>query len=374
VYADALGSAFGLSDIQTSTAYSVQLFVFFIAGGTVAISVSRIRLRSVMVVASGTAASGVALLQVVDSFLPLTLALSFVGAAAGVTFVIVISLIPQWFDEYEGRAMGVAIVGNGLGVQVLPSAWVALLAEGDVRFAYLAVGGAFAASLVLAAVFFRRPPPVTTDPSSTRGVTWSWFRGLVGDRRFRFAIVGVPTVWAWYHVLSAQLVDVLTATGMGRAAAAGAFGFMGGVSIVSRLASGAVADVVGVRRTLVASVLVTAVGLVLVSLGQTFALASVVAFGIGLGGVATLYSPALVGAFGPENATAVNGVFQLSLGISGLLAPVAMSAAVSYAGGYRLPLTALAGLTVVGALLFWVGTNPDREAVKNPVVTDSTGD
>jgi cyanate permease len=161
---------------------------------------------------------------------------------------------------------------------------------------------------------------------------------------------------------------------MGRAAAAGAFGFMGGVSIVSRLASGAIADVVGVRRTLVASVVVTAAGLVLVSLGSTFALASVVAFGIGLGGVATLYSPALVGAFGPENATAVNGVFQLSLGVSGLLAPVAMSAAVSYAGGYRLPLTALAGLTIVGALLFWVGTAPDRDTSKPPVVTDSTGD
>jgi cyanate permease len=166
-------------------------------------------------------------------------------------------------------------------------------------------------------------------------------------------------VWAWYHVLSAHLVDILITTGIERTAAASAFGFMGGVSIVSRLASGVVADSVGIRRTLVASILITVASLLIAPLGPTFAFASIVGFGVGLGGVATLYSPALVRAFGPENATAVNGVFQLSLGVSGLLSPVAMSSLVATTGTYRLPLVLLAGVTTVGIALFWYGTRPD---------------
>jgi cyanate permease len=134
---------------------------------------------------------------------------------------------------------------------------------------------------------------------------------------------------------------------------------MGGVSIVSRLAGGVVADSVGIRRTLVASILITVVSLLIAPLGPTLAFASIVGFGVGLGGVATLYSPALLRAFGPENATAVNGVFQLSLGVSGLLSPILMSSLVAATGTYRLPLVLLAGLTTVGIALFWYGTQPD---------------
>jgi MFS family permease len=358
VYANALGTTFGLSAIQTSTIYSIQLFVFFIAGGLVAIFVSRLRLRFVMGVVAGVAALGVGLVQFADSFLSLAVALSFVGASAGTTFVIIISLIPQWFDEYQGRAMGIAIVGNGLGVQVLPYVWLRLLRMGGVRFAYLVIGGSFVTALLAAVLVFRRPYRESDDAAS-RGVTWPWVRQLTRDPRFRFAIVGVPLVWAWYHVLSAHLVDILITTGIERTAAASAFGFMGGVSIVSRLASGVVADSVGIRRTLVASILITVTSLLIAPLGPTFAFASIVGFGVGLGGVATLYSPALVRAFGPENATAVNGVFQLSLGVSGLLSPVAMSSLVATTGTYRLPLVLLAGVTTVGIALFWYGTRPD---------------
>jgi MFS family permease len=332
--------------------------VFFIAGGLVAIFVSRLQLRFVMGVVAGVAALGVSLVQFAESFLSLALALSFVGASAGTTFVIIISLIPQWFDEYQGRAMGIAIVGNGLGVQVLPYVWLRLLRMGGVRFAYLIIGGLFVAILLASVLVFRRPYRQSDDMSS-QGVTWSWLRQLTRDPRFRFAIVGVPLVWAWYHVLSAHLVDILITTGIERTAAAGAFGFMGGVSIVSRLAGGVVADSVGIRRTLVASILITVVSLLIAPLGPTLAFASIVGFGVGLGGVATLYSPALLRAFGPENATAVNGVFQLSLGVSGLLSPILMSSLVAATGTYRLPLVLLAGLTTVGIALFWYGTQPD---------------
>jgi MFS family permease len=324
------------------------------------------------------AAVGVGLVQVVGSFPGVVAAMVLVGAASGATFVVTISLLPQWFDEYRGRAMGLALVGNGLGVQALPYVWLPLLDARGFRGAFLVVGGTLVAAFGLAAVAYRRPA-VAAGEDATAGhgapgdaaptpISAAWLRAFVTDSRFLVAMVGAMTLWTWYYVLSAGLVDILTAQGVARAAAATGFGLIGGVSVASRVVNGSLADWIGTRPALVGSVLVTAVGIVLLTLGSAFATASLVTFGIGLGGVATLFPPALVEAFGGEHASAVVGVFQGGLAVPGLLAPPAMSALVAWTGGYDGPLLLLAAITAVGAGLFWLGTRPEA-----PVVVDGPG-
>ena len=116
VYAEALASAFGLSSIETSAVFSVGTATFFVAGGLVGILVSRLPLRPVVLSVGLAVAVSVAALQFVGSFVGVAAAFALFGVAGGTAFVVVISLIPQWFDAREGLAMGIAVTGNGLGV------------------------------------------------------------------------------------------------------------------------------------------------------------------------------------------------------------------------------------------------------------------
>lgn len=358
VYAEALAAAFGLSSLRVSSVFSVTTAAFFVAGGTAGVLIARLPLRPVVAAAGLLIALAVGLLQVVNSYAGLAVAFGLVGMAGGTVFVVVISLVPQWFDEYEGRAMGITTTGNGLGVLVLPFAWVWLLARTDIRTAFLVVGSATAAAVLMASFVFRRPAGL--DPTGTAAVDLDWLRTSVGNPRFAVALVGYPLIWSWYFVLSASLVDVLTSAGIARTVAATAFGTIGGISLLARLVSGAVADSIGARVTLLAGVSLAALGVLMLPIIATPAsmYVSLAVFGVGLGAVATLFSPVILDRFGPENATAIVGLFTVVEATTAFGAPLGLTLLVDATGGYGVPLVLLAAVTVAGALLFHWGTAP----------------
>lgn len=358
VYAEALAAAFGLSSLRVSSVFSITTAAFFVAGGTAGVLIARLPLRPVVAAAGVLIALAVGLLQAVSSYAGLAVAFGLVGTAGGAVFVVVISLVPQWFDTYEGRAMGVTMTGNGLGVLVLPFAWVWLLARTDIRTAFLAVGGATAVAVLLASLVYRRPADL--EPTGGLEVDFGWLRSSLRNPRFVVALVGYPLLWSWYFVLSASLVDVLTASGIARTVAATAFGTIGGISVLARLASGTVADYVGARVTLLVGVSLAAVGVLvlLVTASPALMYVSLAVFGVGLGAVATLFSPIIVGRFGPENATAIVGLFTAAEASTAFGAPLGLNLLVGATGGYAVPLVVLAAVTLAGAGLFHWGTAP----------------
>lgn len=362
VYAGALRSAFGLTSLQTSAVFSIGTAAFFVAGGFVGIVVARLSLRPVVLSAGVAVAAAVAALQVVGSFPGLAAAFALFGVAGGTAFVVIISLIPQWFDVYEGRAMGVAVAGNGLGVQLLPFVWLWLLERTSIQRAFLVVGGAGAVVLFVAAVFFRRPPGAGDAGASRADL--AWLRSLLADPRFVAAWSGLVLTWAWYFVLSAGTVDILTAAGIAETVAATAFGLVGGVSIAFRVASGGIADWIGPRLTLTAGVALTALGLFVLAVVATVPTmyVALATFGVGLGAIAALYAPIVIQAFGPANAAAVAGIFTFCSATAGFLAPVGVDALADATGGYALPLALLGVLTLAGAGLFYWGTDPGAGA------------
>lgn len=359
VYAAPLAEAFGLSSLRVSSVFSVTTAAFFLAGGIAGILSARLRLRPVVAAAGLALAVAVGLLQVVDAYLGLIVAFALVGAAAGTVFVVLISLVPLWFDAYEGRAMGVTLTGNGLGVLVLPFAWVWLLGRTDVRGALAVVGGAAALAVLATSLVARRPPGL--DPEGAVAFDLDWLATSLRDRRFLVALVGYPLIWSWYFVLSAGLVDILTASGIARTVAATAFGTIGGISVLTRLASGAAADRIGARVTLLTGVTLAALGLLvlLVTVTPAAMYVALAVFGVGLGAVAALFSPILIDRFGPENATAIVGVFTLAETTTAFGAPIGLSLLVGATGGYAVPLVVLAAVTLLGAGGFYWGTAPE---------------
>jgi MFS family permease len=358
VYSQALSTAFGFSELRASSVFSITTAAFYVAGGLAGVLAARVPLRPVVAAAGVGIAAAVGILQLTSSYAGVIVAFGLLGTTGGTTFVVVISLVPQWFDAYEGRAMGVTFTGNGLGILVLPPVWVWLLERTGIRGAFAVIGGATAAAVLVAAIFYRRP----SGHQSGQGpaVDADWLRANFLDARFLAAVAGFSLLWIWYFTLSADLVGILTANGIPRAVAATAFGIVGGVSVAGRVASGEFADRIGMRVTLTAGVVVAAASLTVLPLvGSTVPMyALLVLFGAGLGAVAPLFSPIVIGRFGPENATAIVGAFTIGQAVTAFSTPVVLSLLRSVSGGYTVPLVVLGGATLLGGLLFYRGTAP----------------
>ncbi|MGQ4556027.1 MFS transporter [Halobellus sp. GM3] len=360
VYSEALATGFGLSGLRVSSVFSITTAAFYIAGGAIGVVIARMPLRPVVAVAGAVVAAAVGLLQIVSSYPGLVLAFCLLGTAGGTVFVVVISLVPQWFEKYQGRAMGITMTGNGLGIFVLPPVWVWLLDRTGVRGAFAVVGGATAAVILLTSLLYRRPKGRRAAASP---VDVSWIRSMLTDRSFLAALAGFALLWGWYFVLSADFVGILTSNGIGRAVAATAFGIVGGISVVARVASGEFADRVGMRVTLAVGAVLAAAGMVgLPLVTSPLPMYAVLAsFGVGLGAIAALFSPIVIERFGPENATAIVGIFTIAEATTAFSVPIAVSALSSFAGGNTLPLLLVGGMTLLGAGLFYRGTAPTPE-------------
>ncbi|MFB6091904.1 MAG: nitrate/nitrite transporter [Haloquadratum sp.] len=366
VYSAALGDAFGLSSLRVSSVFSFTTALFYIAGGAIGVLIARVPLRPVVAAAGVALAVAVGLLQITSSYLGLVGAFALLGIAGGATFVIVISLVPQWFDRYEGRAMGITMTGNGLAILVLPPVWVWLLDRTGIRTAFLVVGGATVAVLLAASLVYRRPPGRRSGAASPVDATW--LRRNVVDRSFLAALAGFSFLWSWYFVLSADLVGILTAGGIARGVAATAFGIVGGVSVAARVASGEFADRIGLRTTFTAGVVLGGIALwALPAIGARLPMYGLlVAFGVGLGAIAPLFSPIVIGRFGPQNATALVGLFTISQAVTAFLVPIGLNLLRGLVGGYAVPLFLIGGLTLLGGGLFYRGTAPTEK----PASTD----
>jgi len=359
VYASELAAAFDLTGLQASSVFSITTAVFLVAGGAFGVLAARVPLRPV-VAASGVGLAVVAVaLHAVDSYVGLVVVFALLGMAGGTAFVVVVSLVPQWFDTYQGRAMGITMTGNGLGVLCFPFVWLQLFERVSFRTAFGVVVGTAALVVLAASAVYRRPPGGTRDAPT---VDVAWLRERLGHRPFLAVVVGYGVLWGWYYVLSAHLVDILTGNGIRLGVAATAFSVVGGVSILARVGSGAVGDRFDPRAVFSAAVVLAAAAVVaLPAIGSRLPLYVVlVGCGIGNGTLAALWSPIILSRFGAENATATVGILNFAIAAVAFLAPLAVSALRVRTGDYALPLVALGILTVVGVALFHWGTAPEH--------------
>ncbi|SDY31428.1 Predicted arabinose efflux permease, MFS family [Halobellus clavatus] len=357
VYANELKATFGLSEFQTSFIFSIMTSLFLVAGGLLGILVARLKLRKVVLSTAFGISIAVLLFQIVNSYLGVIIVFGLIGTAGGTAVIVVISLVPQWFDKYQGRAMGVTLTGSGLGILLLPFIWLWLFERTNIRVSFIVVGGVTAGVLFIASIVYRRPFDIKNNDLDL--VDLGWVIENITNIRFMTAMVGFALLWTWYFVLSAKLVDILSTLGFSDTLATAAFGFIGGISIFTRVSSGIIADRFGLRTTFIGGVILAGGGLplLLTSNSRTGLYIALLVFGIGLGAIASLYSPILIQQFGPQNASAIIGTFTLAEACTAFLGPLLINSLFEVTGSYSLPIMGLACITFVGAVLFYWGTD-----------------
>ena len=257
---------------------------------------------------------------------------SIVGVAAGSFYAPMTACATAWI--HKNRSLAVALVSAGMGMGSLtisPFARVLITAY-DWRTAMLVVG-CLSAILIPAAFLVRQPPadphavaraPGTAHPD---GYTLSAAESMRTPQFIAIALTHFACCAAHSGPIL-HFVSNAIGCGIGPLAAAGAFGVMGLAGLGGRIFCGLVADRVGVKPTLVAGLMVQAIGaslfLFTVQLHEFYAVG--ILFGLAYGGVMPLYAILLRDYFGPRIMGTTFGAVSMVASLGMALGP--------WAGGY----------------------------------------
>lgn len=355
IFLDAFVEEYALSAFSTSILFSLHLFASYSVAGVVGVLATRYHPRHVLLAIAGVTVLLAPSLYVVDFYIGLLIIFTVLGAALGSVVVVVVSIVPQWFDRRRGLATGFLFVGIGLSLLVLPPAWDIALSNFGVRAGFFLIVGLTAGSFFGVGLICQ-PPPWMSQTSVPFDALGTWIRQVVRTRQFQMLVIGFGLAFTWFYLLAGFGVDYFTVRGIDAGTASFAFGMIGGISIFSRLGSGAVADRLGYGRTMILCLGCAGVGCAFLLLPGVISIYfAIVFFGIGLGGVTTLYIPILLQIYDPDKSTAIVGIFSIGLGVTALFAPPTATMLVSSSGSF-LPVIVLTMVTALAAIVFiWLG-------------------
>lgn len=356
IFREPFSDAFHISPVTLSGVFAIMLFTLFIGSGLVGVFGGRFRARAILLICSLATGVIAPSLYLTGSVVGLTFVFAVLGLALGTAYVLLASVIPRWFKSHRGAATGLIFVGNGLGLFVLPPAWQYAFAELGVRRGFLIIMLVTAIAFLFASLVCRRPR-WAEQSTATAGELLEWLTRIGGTRTFQLLFIGMAFSFAWYHLLAAYAVDLFAYRGLTVATASAAFGLIGGVSIISRIGGGYLADVIGSRRAFLASLVCASAGIALLFVPFVSALpVAIFLIGLGFGGSATLYIPLLMGIYSPEKDTAIVGVFNVSIGIAALVMPPLGTVSVAYTDSFTTAILLTLTVTVVAIWTLAVGT------------------
>ncbi len=357
IFLEPFSDTFGISPVALSTVFAVMLFTLFIGSGLVGVYAAKLSVRAVLLACTGATGLIAPSLYVVDSLIGLAIVFAVLGLALGTVFVLVASIVPRWFDARRGVATGLIFVGNGLGLFLLPPVWQLAMEAWGVRYGFLVVMSTTTAAFLLAALVCRRPQ-WAENVSITTDQLLGWLTRLSGTRTFKLLFFGMAFAFAWYQLLAAYAVDLFAARGLTVTGASVVFGLIGGISIITRIGGGYIADVIGYRRAYLGSLACAALGISLLLAPQVPVLViGVFLIGLGLGGCATLYIPLLMQVYSPDKDTAIVGIFNVANGIGSMVMPPLGIASITYTGSYTVAVILTLTVSVVALVAVAAGTD-----------------
>ena len=281
------------------------------------------------VVLAGAVLLGLGLFLASYAQTPLQFQLAFglvVGIAVGSFFTPMIAAVMGWITERRGLAVSLVSVGVGVAPLTMSPFTAWLITQTDWRTAQLVLAALVWATLVPAALFVRRPPAVEMD-SRVRGSDGA--KSDDGGPSLGAALRSAPfiilalTFFACcaahagpiFHTVSYAMI-----CGLPTVTAVTIYSVEGLAGLGGRLALGVLADRLGVKRVLVAGLLVQALAagafIYASRLGEFYLVAAT--FGFAYGGVMPLYAVLAREYFGQRNLGAVFGAAAMisSLGMA----------------------------------------------------------
>ena len=362
VFYIALVETFGWSRGATGTIASVNGFVYSASSPLVGWAYDRLGPRILMPFGSFLIGCGLLLAGAGTSLLHLYLAYGLlVGLGIGcIGFVSNTALLSHWFRRRRGMALGLATMGLGFGILIVPAVQV-LITHYGWRAAMALLGIVVLATIVpLNAVFQRRrpedigqlpdrdspgaadPASITAEPDAAKPApARDWTLGEA-FRSFPFwsIAVGHLGLGTGLALMYTHAVAHLVHVGLAKQAAANAFSLVGLARIPSTAIWGFVSDRIGRDRAYLLGTLFTLGGIgVLMALSADAPawrfVAFAVLYGIGHSSGNPTFGATITDIFGGRNVGKILGWLEVTFGIGVALGSWFGGYAFDVAGSYR---------------------------------------
>jgi len=272
------------------------------------------------------------------------------------------SLVSHWFDRLRGLALGLAMLGIGLGAVIMPSLAQALIARCGWKTAYSILG----ASVLLicwpvVACLVKESPEdlgLLTDGTSAKTDSIAHVgQGLTAQEAWRsrdfwlmaFAFILVS---ASVQACVVHMAPMLNDRNLGARAAASGSSLMGAAVMIGRVGTGYFLDRIFAAR--LASILFagSASGIALLLLGNRMAaFAGAFLVGLGLGAEVDLIPYLTSRYFGLREFGKVYSILFAAFALAGAFGPLIMGAGYDRRGSYTEPLAGFLVATLLGAVL-----------------------
>ena len=357
----ALQHDLGVSRADISFAYTMNTLGFFAGGVTWGYVVDR---RGIVVTAILSAiglAAGFALASTAPSLTLVAAAQALIGFGAAATFAPLVADISHWFEKRRGVAVAIAASGNYLAGAVWPPIIELLIRDHGWRATSWVAAALGLVTMVPLALTLRRKPPQhhTASGESTAGVAPYSPRSLGLSPNALQAVLIVAGIGCCVAMSMPQVHIVAYCADLGYGTASGAtmLSLMLGFGIVSRIASGWIADKVGGVKTLLLGSTLQCVALVVYMIDDSLNslyLASAL-FGLFQGGIVPSYAIIVREYFPPKEAG-----FRVSLAISSTLIGMALGGWMGgvlfdMTGSYRAAfINGIAWNLLNGAVAWWL--------------------
>jgi len=309
--------------------------------------------RAVVVTAALFAGFSLLLRARIHSLLDLYL-VAVLGALffSGVDLIPLSTAISQWFRSKRGLAMGVTLVGGGVGGLIMPPLANYLVGLAGWRNAYLFLAGALWLGIVpVAGLILRRRPQdmgllpdgeiaVSVDKDSAalerdaapgQEAKHSCDESLTLKQAVRTLSFWLIAIAFFFPMMSGvglatHLVAIFTDMGMSSQAASNCLGLVAGLSIAGRFGFGYAADRFSIRKVFTTCFVIEALGvctlLATALVGIKALFAYVLVYGL-TGGGGLVLAPLMVGeCFGVKSVGTIFGVLAIAAVVGGAVGPL----------------------------------------------------
>lgn len=359
---------FGWSRATISGAHSL----LFVLGGFLSIAAGRLSdrygPRRVMVASSLFFGIGLLLMSQINTTWQLYL---FYGVIVGIGMstvnVVLLSTIAKWFVKKRGMMSGIAKVGTGMGMLIMPAVASGLIPAFGWRFSYIILGVVSLVFLIALAQLLKRDPAqmnlLPDGDEKTDAFNADIFgsglslREAIHTRPFWLLCAAYMMILFTTHTIPVHITPHAMDLGIPVTRAAGVLSAIGGVSVIGRIVMGIASDRIGNKRSLLICFVLMLISLLWLQLaGDLWSLYLFAAiYGFAHGGFFALISPVVAGYFGIRSHGVILGIVLFSGTFGGAIGSVLTGLIFDITQSYKLAFWLLTvaialGLTLITTL------------------------
>ena len=272
------------------------------------------------------------------------------------------STIARWFFKRRGMMTGIAVMGIGVGMLVMPPAVSWLISSYGWRTSYMVIGITVLILIVLAAQFLRRDPsqigklPYGMNELEEEGDLQKAGFSLqeaVCKRQFWLFTVAMFFVALCTGAVMIHIVIHATDLGISTANAVIILMVIGGTSIAGRVVMGVTSDRIGNKRALIICFILISAAFfwILIARELWMLYLFAVIFGFSHSGTHTLVSPTVAELFGLSSHGVIFGCIVLGVTLGIATGPVVTGYIFDITSSYQLAFLIYAILNVIGLIL-----------------------